>query len=76
MSRAERIIAALGGPDNIVEIEACITRLRGELADATLLDERALRAAGAHGVMRAGRMVQVVVGPDADVLASHIGKLI
>lgn len=76
MSQAERIIEGLGGRANIVEVEACITRLRTELADMSLLDERALKDAGVHGVMRAGAMVQVVVGPDADTLASQIEDLI
>jgi PTS system N-acetylglucosamine-specific IIB component len=76
MSRAEQIIAGLGGSGNIVEIEACITRLRTALQDATLVDDRALKSAGAHGVMRAGSVVQVVVGPEADLLASQIEDLL
>lgn len=76
MNQAEQILAGLGGKENIVEIEACITRLRTELSDMALVDELALKAAGAHGVMRAGSVVQVVVGPGADVLASDIEDLI
>jgi PTS system N-acetylglucosamine-specific IIB component len=76
MSQAEQIVAGLGGKANIVEIEACITRLRTQLSDAALVDEGALRAAGVHGVMRAGTVVQVVVGPGADTLASDIEDLI
>jgi PTS system N-acetylglucosamine-specific IIB component len=76
MSQAEQIVAGLGGKANIVEIEACITRLRTQLSDAALVDEGALRAAGVHGVMRAGSVVQVVVGPGADTLASDIEDLI
>ena len=53
-SKAEQILAALGGADNIVEIEPCITRLRTEVNDASLVDEAALKAAGAHGVITAG----------------------
>jgi N-acetylglucosamine PTS system EIIB component len=73
---AEQIVAALGGAGNIVEIEPCITRLRTEVGDASLVDEAALKAAGAHGVMRAGTVVQVVVGPQADTLASDIEDLL
>lgn len=76
MSQAEQILAGLGGRENILEIEACITRLRTSLSDATLVDETALRSAGAHGVMRAGSVVQVVVGPEADTLASDLEELI
>jgi PTS system N-acetylglucosamine-specific IIB component len=74
-SKAEQILAGLGGADNVVEIEACITRLRTEVEDASRVDEAALRAAGAHGVVRAGTVIQVVVGPEADTLADDIGDL-
>ncbi|GAB2490842.1 PTS glucose/sucrose transporter subunit IIB [Luteococcus sediminum] len=75
MSKAEKILAALGGADNIIEMEPCITRLRTEVNDASLVDEAALKAAGAHGVMRSGSAVQVVVGPEADTLAEDIEDL-
>jgi PTS system N-acetylglucosamine-specific IIB component len=76
MSQAEQILLALGGATNIVELEACITRLRTELADSTLVDEQLLRTAGVHGVMRSGPVVQVVVGPGADLLATDIEDLL
>ena len=76
MTRAEQIIAGLGGRGNIVEIEACITRLRTALQDAELVDDSTLRLAGAHGIMRSGTVIQVVVGPEADVLATEIEDLL
>jgi PTS system N-acetylglucosamine-specific IIB component len=76
MRQAEQIVAGLGGRANIVELEACITRLRTQLADSSLVDEETLKDAGVHGVMRAGAVVQVVVGPDADTLASDIEDLL
>lgn len=75
MSKAEQILAALGGDANVVDLEPCITRLRVELADPALVDEDALKATGAFGVVRSGRVVQVVVGPEADTLASDIDEL-
>ena len=72
MVTAEEIVAGLGGRDNIVEIEPCITRLRTEVEDASLVDQAALKAAGAYGVVVSGNVVQVVVGPVADTLASDI----
>lgn len=75
MSKAEQILAALGGADNVEEIEGCITRLRTEVADASLVDQEALKAAGVHGVMAAGTVVQVVVGPEAESLAEDIQDL-
>ena len=74
-SKAEQILAGLGGADNVIEIEACITRLRTEVSDASLVDEAALKSAGAHGVIKAGSVVQVVVGPEADNLADDIEDL-
>ena len=74
-AKAEQIVTGLGGIDNIVEIEPCITRLRTEVRDPALVDDAVLRSAGAHGVLRAGLVVQVVVGPEADTLASEIEDL-
>ena len=74
-TKAEQILAGLGGAANVVDMEACITRLRTEVADGSLVDERALKAAGAHGVVRSGNVVQVVVGPEADNLAEDIEDL-
>ncbi|MDQ0867731.1 PTS system N-acetylglucosamine-specific IIB component [Arthrobacter sp. V1I9] len=76
MSKAEKIIEGLGGAGNIVEIEACITRLRTEVKDGSLVNEATLKAAGAHGVLAAGTVVQVVVGPEADNLAEDIEDLL
>ena len=74
-SKAEQILAGLGGAGNIVEIEACITRLRTEVHDSAKVNEAALKAAGAHGVVASGNVVQVVVGPEADNLAEDIEDL-
>ena len=71
-SKAEKIVAGLGGIENIDEIEGCITRLRTEVHDASKVDEAALKAAGAHGVVKMGNAIQVVIGPDADPIAADI----
>ncbi|MEA5153356.1 glucose PTS transporter subunit EIIB [Raineyella sp.] len=75
MSKAAALLAGLGGADNIADLEACITRLRTEVNDASKVDEAALKAAGAMGVVRQGRVVQVVVGPEADTIAEDIQDL-
>ena len=75
MSKADDILAGLGGADNIVEIEPCITRLRTEVKDGSKVDVAALKMAGAHGVMKSGNVVQVVVGPEADTLSEDIADL-
>ncbi|MFI5754470.1 glucose PTS transporter subunit EIIB [Streptomyces sp. NPDC051569] len=71
-TKAEKIVAGLGGLDNIEEVEGCITRLRTEVVDPSLVDEAALKAAGAHGVVKMGTAIQVVVGTDADPIAADI----
>lgn len=76
MSKAQQIVDALGGADNIEDVEGCITRLRCELKDGSLVDEAALTAAGAHGVVRAGTVVQVVVGTTAEMLADDVNDLL
>ncbi len=75
-SKAEKIVAGLGGLDNIAEIEGCITRLRTEVEDPSLVDETALRSAGAHGVVKMGSAVQIVIGTDADPLAGEIEDML
>ncbi|GAA5166777.1 MULTISPECIES: glucose PTS transporter subunit EIIB [Amycolatopsis] len=74
--RPEKILAALGGAGNVIDIEGCITRLRCELQDGSVVDEAALKQAGAHGVMKMGSVVQVVVGPEADTIAEDIQDLL
>jgi PTS system N-acetylglucosamine-specific IIB component len=76
MAKADDILAGLGGATNIVEIEGCITRLRTEVKDPSLVDEAALKRTGAYGVVRIGPVVQVVVGPEADTLAEDIQDLL
>lgn len=75
MTKAEDILAALGGSTNVVDLEPCITRLRVEVTDPTKVDEQGLRTTGAFGVVRSGRVVQVVVGPEADTLAADLDGL-
>jgi len=75
MTKAEQILTALGGDANIIDLEPCITRLRVEVIDPALVNEAALKATGAFGVVRSGRVVQVVVGTEADTLASDIEDL-
>jgi PTS system N-acetylglucosamine-specific IIB component len=72
---AEQVIQGLGGAENIKSVEPCITRLRVELHDNTKLDEAILKKAGAHGVMKMGGAVQVVMGTQSDNIESEMRRL-
>jgi N-acetylglucosamine PTS system EIICBA or EIICB component len=74
LARGVAYLNALGSAENVKEVEACATRLRLELLDPTRVDERALKALGARGIVRAGGPggLQVVLGPEADLVASEI----
>jgi PTS system N-acetylglucosamine-specific IIB component len=72
---AEQVLAGLGGSENIKHMEPCITRIRVELQDQSKLDEAALKQAGAHGVMKMGSAVQVVMGTQSDNIESEMRKL-
>ncbi|WP_431800779.1 N-acetylglucosamine-specific PTS transporter subunit IIBC [Microbacterium sp. bgisy203] len=60
---ADQFIAALGGKENITDLDNCATRLRMEIADTSKVDEQALKRAGAAGTIKpGGHSVQVVYG--------------
>jgi PTS system N-acetylglucosamine-specific IIC component len=66
-------IAALGGPANLVAVDACTTRLRLAVADQAAVDGAALSRLGARGLVRPSpQALQVVIGPTADRLAGEI----
>ncbi len=72
-NRGAQFVAALGGKANLLSVDACMTRLRLTLADTTAIDEAALKALGARGIVRpGGNALQVVVGPIADQLAQEV----
>ena len=75
MSQAQSILEALGGWDNIETIEACITRIRLDVADDAAVDDEALRAAGAFDVIIVGDSVQVVMGPQTEDIVRAIEEL-
>ena len=71
-SKAEQLIAAFGGRENLVNVDACITRLRMEVADKTKVDQARLKALGAAGVIEVGNNVQAVFGTQAEALKNDI----
>jgi PTS system N-acetylglucosamine-specific IIC component len=75
-SKAEQLIAAFGGRDNLANVDACITRLRMEVNDTSKVDHARLRILGAAGVVEVGNSVQAVFGTDADALKSAIQEIL
>ncbi|MCC8392073.1 N-acetylglucosamine-specific PTS transporter subunit IIBC [Paraburkholderia sp. MMS20-SJTR3] len=71
--RALRYIAALGGAANLSVVDACTTRLRLSVVDADKVSESELKSIGARGVLkRGGNSVQVIIGPEADIIADEM----
>jgi PTS system N-acetylglucosamine-specific IIC component len=71
--RGRRFIEALGGAANLVSVDACTTRLRLVVADQAVVNEAALKALGARGLVRpSARDLQVVLGPIADEVAREM----
>ncbi|OTP65877.1 N-acetylglucosamine-specific PTS transporter subunit IIBC [Caballeronia sordidicola] len=71
--RAVRYIAALGGASNLTLVDACTTRLRLSVVDSEKVSEPQLKAIGARGVLKRGATsVQVIIGPEADLISDEI----
>jgi PTS system N-acetylglucosamine-specific IIC component len=70
--KAERLIAAFGGRENLINVDACITRLRMEVADKNQVDKGRLKALGAAGVIEVGNNVQAIFGTQAELLKNDI----
>lgn len=74
--KAQRVLSHIGGKENIVSVDACITRLRLVLKDEKAVNEKGLKELGAAGVMRLGQgSVQVVFGTLSELLKDEIKKL-
>ncbi|AIQ74196.1 MULTISPECIES: N-acetylglucosamine-specific PTS transporter subunit IIBC [Paenibacillus] len=76
-SKAAQILENIGGPSNIRNIDACITRLRLIVNDEKAVKDSALKQLGASGVMRLGQgAVQIVFGPKSEQIKDDIQKLL
>ncbi len=73
---ASIILEGLGGKGNIKSVDNCITRLRLEINDYTLVNEKKIKSAGVAGVIRPGKTsVQVIVGTQVQFVADEFKKL-
>ena len=76
-SQAVNIINLLGGRANIVDVDACMTRLRVTVKDADKVgNAEQWKAEGAMGLVMKGQGVQAIYGPKADVLKSDIQDIL
>lgn len=66
------ILAALGGPENVTQLDACITRLRISANDIKKIDKEKLKTLGAAGVIVIGNSLQVIFGTKSDLLKTEI----
>ncbi len=74
--KAPAVLAALGGEENIVSVDACITRLRVEVKDKAKVNKDELKSLGAAGVMEVGNGVQAIFGAKADAYKNEINHIL
>ncbi|NBI12197.1 PTS transporter subunit EIIC [[Haemophilus] felis] len=73
---AQEIYNALGGKDNLVSIDNCITRLRLELKDADAIDEQRIKATGVAGIVKISKTsLQIIVGTQVQFVADALKEL-
>ena len=73
---AQIILEGVGGKENVVSIDHCITRLRLEVKDRLQVDEKKIKSSGAAGVIRPGKTsVQVIIGPKVQFVYDEFKKL-
>jgi len=73
---AENVLEALGGRENVESVEGCITRLRLFVADPESIDDARLKQLGASGVVKRGKVAQVVMGTQSDRIAARMERIL
>lgn len=73
---AQKILEGLGGKENLVSLDNCITRLRLEITDPAKVNDEMLKDAGARGVVKKDTAVQVIIGTQVQFVADEMKKLI
>ena len=74
---ASGVLAAVGGKGNVANVDYCATRLRFEIKDHTAVDEKAVKKAGAAGVIRPSKTAcQVVIGPKVQFVYDELKKML
>ena len=74
---ASGVLAAIGGKENVSAVDYCTTRLRFEIKDYTAVNEKAIKAAGAAGVIRPSKTAcQVIIGPKVQFVYDELKKML
>ncbi|MBZ9535786.1 glucose PTS transporter subunit EIIB [Cytobacillus oceanisediminis] len=74
--KALQVLQALGGKENINNLDACITRLRVGIIDKSQVNHDQLKLLGAKGVLDVGNGIQAIFGPTSEVLKNQIIDII
>ncbi|MFB1051068.1 glucose-specific PTS transporter subunit IIBC [Paraliobacillus sp. JSM ZJ581] len=74
--RPYEILTAMGGQENITNLDACITRLRVSVSDKGKVDKKRLKKLGASGVMEVGNNIQAIFGPVSDTIRGQMQDII
>ncbi|MCL7745710.1 glucose PTS transporter subunit IIA [Halalkalibacter alkaliphilus] len=73
---AKHIIVALGGPGNLVHVDACFTRLRVEVKEVNRINEDMLKGLGAAGVVKVRNNIQAIFGGNSDLYKNEMNELL
>lgn len=74
---ASAVLAGIGGKENVANVDYCATRLRFEIKDHTAVNEKAIKASGAPGVIRPSKTAcQVVIGPKVQFVYDELKKML
>lgn len=76
VEKAPLVLAAFGGEENIVSVDACITRLRIEVKDKSKVNKEELKKLGASGVVEVGNGIQAIFGVKADRYKNEINDIL
>jgi len=74
--RAQRIIDALGGKENLVNVDCCATRLRVTVNEPGSVNEELLKKTGAKGILMKGKGIQIIYGPQVTIIKNEISEIV
>lgn len=75
-TKSELILEGVGGVDNLVDIDACATRLRLTVVDENLVNEELLKESGSKGLIKKGKGIQTIYGPQVTVIKSDFEEYV